>query len=444
MSGSGSRPGIKKATRSGGVKPISKILSTANVDPIPFDKGSDIAGLIAEEGTSETLTCNKCSKSVSDYDDRMKCDCCKNVYHFTCTDFNKDVFCMLAKHSCFNKILWCCDLCKDSAKFVLESDTKSSNEEPNTTFLVDLIAQLTERVANLESKSVKPLSLISTQVTSHESKATAPDPISHQVYVIPKENEELTLKTFSDIVRTDLPNIPIKRLGINKKGHGYIKVPDKKTSDEVLNSLASNYNAVAESTSQREFLPKITISDINSEDYSNSNKNDLKTAILNKNPDIKSLVDDNKQFDILFITKDRTRNKFSKAIVKIHPDILKLIKRSRYRIYIDFATCRVSDRFFLKQCYRCQKFGHHNDDCSMKAENKHVCRFCSDNHESSACRFKGSKNGENFKCANCSGKHATTDVTCTVLQKQVDYVVSRTKGCEGMQKNSIPRYAIIT
>ena len=231
------------------------------------------------------------------------------------------------------------------------------------------------------SKSIAPSTSLGFKPSM---KSRRPDPISHQVLVIPKDNEEFTLQSFSDVARKNLPTIPIKKLGITKQGHGYIKVPDKEVCDKALNTLKTNYNVVAKNQSQREFLPKITISDLNSEDYTNDNKDALKEAILSKNPAIKSCVDDKKDFNILFVSQDKRTNT-SKAVVKLHPDILRVIKLSKYKIYIDFSTCRVSDRFFLKQCYRCQKFGHRNEDCSMKVDNKHVCRFCSANHESSTC-----------------------------------------------------------
>ena len=341
---------------------------------------------------------------------------------------------MMAKHNCFNEVLWYCNTCKNDVK---SSQACSKN-------ILQLISDLQSRMQKLEEKHSTSLDNNCPRSSFSVPQTITPEPISHQVYIIPKENGKLTVKSFCEIAKTNLPNVPIKRMGVTKEGHGYIRVPDKEASDEIINKLGSEYNTVAKTTSQREFLPKITISDIDSEHYTNKNKDELKSAILNKNQGIKTCVEDKKQFEILFLTKDRSRDNFSKAVVRVHPDILQVIKRSRYKIFIDFGTCRVSDRFFLKQCYRCQKFGHHKEDCSMKAENKNVCRFCSDNHESSACSIKGSTNTEKFKCANCFGNHSTTDVSCPVLQRQVEYLVSRTKGFEGLEKNSIPRYAIIT
>ena len=191
---------------------------------------------------------------------------------------------------------------------------------------------------------------------------------------------------------------------------------------------------------QRHFFPKITIYDINSDDYTNKNKKDLKAAILNKNPSIQSIITEEKSFDILFLTKDKKKGT-SKAVVKLHPDILKAIKDSKYRIYVDFATCRVSDRFFVKQCYKCQKFGHQSDECTS---DQPVCRFCAANHDSPSCTLKRSKDKSKLHCANCNGNHCTSEASCPALRKQVDYIIARTKGMESYAKNEIPPYAIVT
>ena len=259
----------------------------------------------------------------------------------------------------------------------------------------------------------------------------------------PNENEKLTLKTFSEIAKKKLPNIPIKKLGITKKGHGFIKLPNKAKCDEAYQCLKDSYNVTSENKQQREFLPKITISDIDSSNYSNKNKQELLSAICNKNPQIKSCIDNGKTFEVIFITHDKSKD-FSRAVVKLDPDILQVIRQLKYKIYIDFGVCRVSDRFFINQCYRCQKFGHRNDNCQMKTADQHVCRYCSANHASTKCPHKQAGKVENFKCAKCNGNHSSTDTTCPILQKQVDFILKRTKGMEDYPKNSIPPHAIVT
>ena len=397
---------------------------------IPIDDNADPSSPILNSKSS--ITCGKCIKPIPGSDDRMECDCCKKMFHLSCTSFNKDIFLLMAKHSCFDDILWTCNVCKRDAKFFLAS---SNN-------LLKLLSDLQCRVTSLETNS-NSFSKIPEDKKVFDPKSTQPATTSHQVLVIPDGNQTLTVESLCDIAKKNLPNVPIKKIGITKKGHGFINVPDKNNCDNAVTILKNNYNAVAKSGEVREFLPKITISDISTNDYSNDNKQELKAAILNKNPKIKACVEEDKSFDILFLTQGNLKTT-CKAIVRVHPDILAVIKTMRYRLYLDFASCRVSDRFHVKQCYRCQKFGHRNDACPLKLKNSHICRFCAEGHESSKCELKNTNSKTQYKCANCSGNHSTTDASCSVLQRQLNYVISRTKGMENISKNLIPRHAIVT
>ena len=71
------------------------------------------------------------------------------------------------------------------------------------------------------------------------------------------------------------------------------------------------------------------------------------------------------------------------------------------------------------RCFKCQKFGHHKDNCRRSV----VCARCgSDGHDDSSCR-------ETSKCANCSGNHPAFSRDCPhwLREKEVQ-VLKQTKG----------------
>lgn len=142
--------------------------------------------------------------------------------------------------------------------------------------------------------------------------------------------------------------VPIKKIGVTKDGNGYIKLPTKLNCDDALNKFKPNFDVESQTRQQREFLPKVTVFGLD-EKYSDDNKNDLKTDIVNKNPLVKACIENGNTFDVLFVTKDKSSN-LKKALIKIHPEILRVIKKLNYRLYIDCRVCRVSDRYFLNQC----------------------------------------------------------------------------------------------
>lgn len=58
----------------------------------------------------------------------------------------------------------------------------------------------------------------------------------------------------------------------------------------------------------------------------------------------------------------------------------------------------------LKQCFKCQKLGHHASNCTSK---DHVCPLCAQSHSLKECPRK-----DPHKCANCGGAHAALSKSC--------------------------------
>ena len=436
-----SKPGTSKPGTSNSSKK-ARLTSASKLDPNKqfsdteeHVRNDEVSGLSTP---SKSLHCNMCNNSISDYDDRMQCDCCKNTYHLTCTDLNNDVFLMLAKHNCFDKILWCCFSCKTSANFTLTTDKMSPTQEPTNAVLINMIFELQERVANLELQPERPL-ISKKQSTIAAVKPPTPDKTTHQVIVSVDENEALTDQTFAQKLKSNLNSVPVTSFKVTKEGQGILNFPDKASRDVGLSKLVNDFKATANNRPQRILMPKITIFGINSSDYKEADRSKLKQAISDKNPTLKPYIDDGKVFDILFIKEDNRREGFSFAAVKVDTAIYSAIQQMNYHLYIDFSRCQVNDRLRITQCYRCQQFGHLSGNCSSQNQ---VCRYCTDAHSSKNCPVKS--NIGKYKCANCKSNHSSTYIACSVLQSQAESLIKRTQGMENMSKNDIRPYAIIT
>ncbi len=206
-----------------------------------------------------------------------------------------------------------------------------------------------------------------------------------------------------------------------------------------MSNLGEKFNAQANNRPHRVILPKVTITNIDSEEYTPKDTVKLRKAICEKNPTIAELISKGNTFDILFIKESTQKNTPSSAVVKVEKVIYEQIKSLKYQLYIDFSRCQVFDRYHLTQCYRCQKFGHTSSKCPRQSS---VCRYCSENHQTKDCPLKGQL--DKYKCANCKSNHATTYTKCPVLQSQLQMLLNHTQGMEQVSKNDVRPNVITT
>ena len=93
------------------------------------------------------------------------------------------------------------------------------------------------------------------------------------------------------------------------------------------------------------------------------------------------------------------------VVARVSDDIRAAIKLNRDKIFIGFNSHHVTDRFYVKSCSKCHKFGHYHKDCQESAS----CGFCtSEEHETKDCEAHTHKDQTKYKCTNCeaSGKES--------------------------------------
>ena len=188
------------------------------------------------------------------------------------------------------------------------------------------------------------------------------------------------------------------------------------------------------SKSRRSVLPKLKIFNVDTED-----KDQLKECILDKNPEIANLLENNdSKFEIILI--DSTRKY---AIAKVTPDVRTAIL-NKGRVYVGMQGLFVKDHFYPLQCYACQKFGHKqgSPECE-KGNGAKTCFYCGKDHLSKDCDVK--KYPERHNCANCTSsqnisyrnnaKHTATSLKCPLMIKETNALIKRTVGLESEQSN---------
>ena len=173
----------------------------------------------------------------------------------------------------------------------------------------------------------------------------------------------------------------------------------------------------------KKMLPKMTITGI----PTSFPENDIIAGITEKNKHIAELVGKGCMLT-LCLTKVRGDSDTRCAVVKMSPEIRNSIDKAGGYVYVGLSRCRAHDRFWVTQCYHCQKFGHLASGCPRTALPP-VCTFCAGTHDSRRCENKTSPS-----CANCSSlaeppesvSHYSSSRDCPVMASQRRRVIENT------------------
>lgn len=170
-------------------------------------------------------------------------------------------------------------------------------------------------------------------------------------------------------------------------------------------------------------LPKMTIQNIPKFiDLADLNK--VKNDILNKNEALNLLVNDGKQFEILF---KYDRNNSQCLVIRCSPEIRSTIIKSNYELKLNYRVCKVTDRLHISFCTNCCSLGHNKSNCNSNI----CCSICAENHSYENCPNKN--NAEKHKCVNCSKSknnvsscHSAFSPNCPIKRKMRENLVNRT------------------
>ena len=272
--------------------------------------------------------------------------------------------------------------------------------------------------------------------------------------VLLKPNEGTHDITCNETIK--LINSSVEGLGIDycrprKSGVIALKVSDENKKDEIISrlnnnsQLSSNYKA---QLPQDKLLPKVTVTDISSLVFDACDQNDndamkrtLINDILNRNSDIKKVIensnaDEKESIEVIFIKKIKHKdgNFTYTAAMKVTPKVRSAIHVLGDKLFIYLNRCKVFDRFYVTQCYHCQKVGHTSQNCNDKSQLP-ICRFCSKRHNSHSCEFKNDTSAH--CCANClsstnsehklnAKSHIASSPKCPYLQRCMQQVEQKT------------------
>ena len=218
--------------------------------------------------------------------------------------------------------------------------------------------------------------------------------------VIKANGKSVDFDKFKEIALSN--NIQVKKSVVNANGDVFVNLPNAETKNKLEKLLSGDAFAQNSVVTVKSNLPSISILDV--VDF--ESKEDFIEKIKSRNPKINELIEKGSEFSIIFSKgpKEDTKYNTHQVVARVSEDIRDAIRLANNRIYIELTSHRIVDRFYVKRCNKCCKFGHYEKDCTESV----CCGYCHGEHLSKECTTV--KPGEclNYECKNCldSGKNA--------------------------------------
>ena len=111
-------------------------------------------------------------------------------------------------------------------------------------------------------------------------------------------------------------------------------------------------------------LPTITILGV----QNFTSKEEFIENVVKQNPQLKDKVD---QFSVIYSKNPRepseegNKGKYQ-VVARVSEEVRRIIKNADDKLYMDMVALKVVDRFYIKRCNNCQKFGHYEKDCTSE------------------------------------------------------------------------------
>ena len=238
-------------------------------------------------------------------------------------------------------------------------------------------------------------------------------PQEDHVIVLSGSDKDDDLEESQESIENALKNVPVNFLRYNTKSRKFvISFPssiDKESGKSMVATTTevSNHKILVQEA--KKMLPKITVNNIPNSllsplhngkpsltpiEYRTKVKELLEARFLEKNGELLNCVSNQGQmFKIVFV---KTGQESTTVGIKVSSSIRDLLIKQK-RIYIGNTSCKVSDHFDVRQCFRCQQVGHISSHCREKDP---VCMYCSASHQTGHCPDK--HNTHSHRCVNCS------------------------------------------
>ncbi|KAL5253885.1 hypothetical protein ACHWQZ_G013597 [Mnemiopsis leidyi] len=403
--------------------------------------------------------CGKCCDEVDDQSKIVNCFICKNNYHASCLTHTLSPDCLSAL-TANPHLWWFCAACTTTSE-VAHGEQKSAPDQVdimntfNEQFSVlknELMLNMNDAIEkklssvvekiNVPKQVAQPMPLLSSFFNSSSKVSTSPQvqqpvpPASAEILSVAPNGNDVSAAKMNDVKRfvTDtLKTVPVEFITANDKSKkisiGFRDSDTRQKADALVNANDTLRSYGYSSKMSNKMLPKVTISNVSIDildgiDLEGANgdvdqirdikKHSVIMKIIEKNPSVKALHDEGHTLQVVYLntnkrTTDKTTREELTIGLKVSPAIYQvLLHQQAGSIYIGNRRYKVTDRFFVKQCYHCQMIGHTSQSCQEALANRPPkCMYCAGSHRSAECTKK--RNKTDHACARCLASTSTSD-----------------------------------
>ena len=361
-------------------------------------------GLLAESVLTDDGDCAGCQTTDVDTKATLQCDSCKNTYHMLCDNVDEE------EKQCTKTFLvhfynrstkkpnfsWKCDPC------TIEKD----NAEKTSLSLV--VNRLAIQVDALTTKfddfkhDITAIQSTAPQPNAQGNPWTNPRAVRElksSFLVKPSGSTKADIEKINKIVIDN--NLQVNKIGVSLTGNTFVHCPTEEASNSLQERLQTELDGHIIQPLQDPH-PSISIAGVTKLEWNPSHVTpEGTTAFLerlrNQNPFLDGLIANGESFNILFMKPPSDNYDNFQIVARVSPQIRDAINAHSNRLFISSTSVRVYDRFYIKRCNRCNKFGHYMDKCR---ESSPSCGICSaEDHESENCSHKADTS--RHRCINC-------------------------------------------
>ena len=150
----------------------------------------------------------------------------------------------------------------------------------------------------------------------------------------------------------------------------------------------------------------------------------IKESIRVLNGDIAEALDKGETMEVIFFQRHRQRPDLATVGLRVTRPLSELLLNKGH-IHLGHFLCPVEKRYAIKQCFKCQRFGHVLKDCKAVSPK---CFRCAGDHFGRDC---DKRTNEFRKCSNCAESsnqliksgamsHNAASIDCPVLLQHVN------------------------